>query len=212
MAGPGELCVAGSALVGASYPASQTGASPPAALSHPQDCGISHSRCALRVPRTRSLPSTVTPAAAGSRPAVPAAPQCPRWERATPWRSALGSLLAVCALQRRSLPGQHASRGSPLEIGTKPPFTRSRLVTNRLNCRRAAGARSRPCDAAKVLGPAGRRHAVPALAARGPFQSGSYGGAGPGDGLRNPRAAGAGQVGRTQPPPASVCSVGEVEK
>lgn len=36
------------------------------------------------------------------------------------------------------LPGQRASRGSPLEIGTEPPCPRSRLVTNRLNFRRGA--------------------------------------------------------------------------
>lgn len=74
-------------------------------------------------------------------------------------------------------------------------------MAKRLNFSSAAGERSRPSDNAGVLGPAARRHAVPASAARGLFQSGSHGRAGPGDGLHDPGAAGAGQVGRAQPPP-----------
>lgn len=96
--------------------------------------------------------------------------------------------------------GGEPYRGGHSEASAEAPRPRWPLVAKRLKPSRAAGGRTRQLQGVGVLDPAGRRHAVPASAARGLFQSGSHGRAGPGDGLHDPGPAGAGQVGHTSPP------------
>lgn len=84
-------------------------------------------------------------------------------------------------------------RDRPGAAGAAPCAGTKRLNTS------SAGGRS--------LGPAGRRPASPPRAAP-PDSKRSHGGAGPGHGLHDPRAAGARRVGRARRPPCRACMRG----